>query len=234
MVKSQKQRFGCVYRLTNLVTKKTYIGKSVNFKQRMTQHKYSIKRPNTYLSSSIKKHGWDKFKKEIIIDDVPEEDLSNLEISYIEVENTMAPQGYNLTLGGEGNIGWKPSKKSRKKMSQAAIRREANRDRFGTVSFVKRINKYQAKGPSPSCKYIGVYLTKDKAEQALNHFHKTGECIESDRTMRKMGTGTIFKTNNGKRYGTKYTKNKKTFRKTFDTVEQCEEWLKTEMILRQH
>lgn len=75
-----KQRFGCVYRLTNLVTKKTYIGKSVNFKRRMRQHKHSMKKGKAYLSRSIRKHGWDKFKKEIIIDDVPEEDLSNLEI----------------------------------------------------------------------------------------------------------------------------------------------------------
>ena len=43
-----------------------------------------------------------------------------------------------------------------------------------------------------------------------------------------MGTGSIYKSRNGKRYIAAYTKNKKTYRKTLDTVEQCKEWLKTE------
>ena len=278
MVK-QKQRFGCVYRLTNLVTGKTYIGKTVCFKRRMYEHKRS--KSKTYLHSSIRKHGWDNFKKEIIIDDVPEEDLSNLEISYIEVENTVAPNGYNLTLGGEGASGFKHTEKGREKISQAAIRRHANRDRFGCVTFVKRKNKYRVRGPCPDCKFIGLYFTKAKAEESLKHFLQTGERIESDRTRRKMGTvrknkngkryvarymkkciglyftkekaeealnrfietgeriesdrtrrkkgtGTIRKTNNGERYEARYTKNKKQISKRFDTPEECEEWLKTE------
>ena len=36
---------------------------------------------------------------------------------------------------------------------------------------------------------------------------------------------------NGKRYVAMYRKNKKFKSKTFDTVEQCEEWLKTELKL---
>ena len=226
MVKSQKQRFGCIYRLTNLVTKKTYIGKSVNFKRRMKEHKQS--KSKAYLSRSINKHGWGNFKKEILIDDVPEEDLSNLEISYIEVENTMAPHGYNLTLGGEGKSGFQASNETREKNRQAMLIHQANRDRFGTVTFRKRENKYQVVGPRPDCKFIGLYLTKEKAENALNYFNASGEIIESDRKYRRRGTGSIRKSQNGKRYEAKYDKNKKRFNKTFDTVEQCEEWLKTE------
>ena len=222
-----KQRFGCIYRVTNLVTKKTYIGKTVrSFKRRMYEHKhYKCK---TYLSKSIQKHGWNNFKKEIVIDDVPEEDLSNLEIYYIKVENTFAPNGgYNLTLGGDGTAGYKFSKKSRENCRQAAIRRNANRDQVGTVGFDKKHNKYTAVGPYPDKTSIGRYFTKEKAINALNHFNVTGKRIESDRTTRKKGTGSI-KTH-GKRHQARYTKNKKTFTKTLDTVEECEEWLKTEL-----
>ena len=223
MVK-QKQRFGWIYRLTNLIRNKAYIGKTINFKKRMKQHKYS--KTNTYLSRSIRKHGWDNFKKEIIIDDVPEEDLSNLETCYIEVENTMFPNGYNLTRGGEGISGYKHTVESREKSRQSQNRRLANRDRFGYVTFDKSSNKYKATGPKPDSKCIGRYYTKDKALEALNQFNKTGERIQSDRTRRRMGTGSIFK--NGKGYQARYVKNKKTFTKTFDTVEECEEWLKIE------
>ena len=45
--------------------------------------------------------------------------------------------------------------------------------------------------------------------------------------MRKRGTGSIRKRR--KRYEATYTKNKKTFSKTFDTPEECEEWLKQEL-----
>jgi hypothetical protein len=37
---------------------------------------------------------------EIIIDDVPEEDLENLEDSYIDVEDTLVPNGYKVQKKG--------------------------------------------------------------------------------------------------------------------------------------
>tara|TARA_B100000902_G_scaffold370979_1_gene396559 strand:+ start:265 stop:864 length:600 start_codon:yes stop_codon:yes gene_type:complete len=197
----------------------------------MSQHRRHIKLDNTYVHNSIRKHGWHNFKVEILIDNIPEEDLSNLEIYYIAFFNTMCPYGYNLTRGGEGTSGYKHTKKAREKMSKAAICRLANRDQFGCVYFSKSHNRYQAEGPSPNSKFIGYYFTKEKAEESLTHFLKTGERIDSDRIQRKMGTGTIQKTNNGKRYRARYMKNKKRMSKTFDTVEQCEEWLKLELKL---
>ena len=67
--------------------------------------------------------------------------------------------------------------------------------------------------------------------KALKKFLQTGERIDSDRKgrRRKNGTGTIQK--NGKRYQARYMKNKKNKFKTFDTPEQCEEWIKTELKL---
>ena len=228
-VKNNKQRFGCIYRLTNLIRNKKYIGKTIDFEGRMYEHKKGTNINSSYVDRSIRKHGWHNFKVEIIIDDVPEEDLDNLETCYIDVEDTMVPNGYNLTLGGEGTSGYKYTAEQRENSRQAAIRRAANRDRFGCVSFCKKYNRYYVKGPCPEYKFIGQYLTKEKAEQALKHYLKTGECIESDRTNRKKGAGCIQK--RGKRYRVRYTKNKKTFTKTLDTPEQCEEWLKTELKL---
>lgn len=220
-----KQKFGCIYRLTNLVTGKTYIGQTLRFKTRMREHK--SKKVKRYLSRSIQKHGWDKFKKEIIIDNVPEEDLDNLEISYIAVENTMRPNGYNLTLGGEGNSGYKYTTKQRESRRQRAIHQQAKRSRFGCVSFHKKHNKYMVIGPSPDKIFIGLYFTKKKATKALNIFNETGKRMGSDRTERKKGTGSIQKIR--KRYRARYKKNKKEFCKTFDTPEECEEWLKQEL-----
>ena len=225
--REDEQRFGCIYLLTNLITLLCYVGQSVNFKSRMNAHKNSKK--NFYLSNSIRKHGWHNFKVEIILDDVPEEDLDNLEDYYIDVKDTLYPNGYNLTRGGGGIRGYTHTDETREKMSQAHICRLANRDQVGCVSFSKIYNKYQVFGPGPDYKHIGYYFTKEKAEQALNHFLKTGERMDSERKMRKQGTGSIKK--QGKRYVAQYMKNKKRSSKTFDNPDECEEWLKTELKL---
>ena len=165
-----KQIFGWIYRLTNLIRNKAYIGQTDDFKRRMREHKNCKNIHNSYVDRSIRKHGWHNFKVEIIIDDVPEEDLDSLEISYIAVENTLAPNGYNLTKGGGGIRGYKFTPEQCENCRQAQILSQANRDQVGCVTFHKRQNKYLVTGPGPSCKHIGYYFTKEKAEEALNHF----------------------------------------------------------------
>ena len=79
-----KQKFGCIYRLTNTKNGRKYIGKTICYDKRMANHKNSHKKyvkSKTYLSHAIGKYGWNAFKQEIIIDNVTEEDLNNLEIS---------------------------------------------------------------------------------------------------------------------------------------------------------
>jgi group I intron endonuclease len=208
-----KQRWGCLYRLTNTANGKKYIGKTVNFKKRMCGHKNDKKK--TYISKAIRKYGWENFKREKIIDDVPEEDLSNLEISYIEVENTMKPAGYNLTTGGEGTSGYKHTEETIKKMHNG---------RYGTACFCKQNKKWMACGSNPEKKLIGLYFTKEKAEAALKLYNETGKRMESDRTMRKIGTGNICK--RSQRYRAQIKIKGKIYTKTFDTVEECEEWFK--------
>ena len=169
-----------------------------------------------YLNNAIRKYGWDNFKKEIIIDDVPEEDLSNLETSYIDVENTLAPNGYNLTKGGEGISGYKHTDAHRKKYFNG---------RHGSVSFCKTNKKWIAISSYPECKRIGRYDTKEKGIKALDHYNATGKRLESDRTMRKQGTGTICKV--GKRYRAFKMINGKRRSKRFDTEKEGEKWLQS-------
>jgi len=181
------QRWGCVYRLTNTVNNKVYIGKTVNFKQRMCDHKGALHNPAAPISQAIQKYGWENFTKEIIIEDVPEEDLENLENSYIEVEDTLVPNGYNVQKKG------------------------------GNVCFDKQWQKWRAYGPKR--KYIGLYFTEEKANEALKLYKETGERLASDVHRRRKGTGTIVK--KGNRYLAKIKRKSK----TFDTPQQCEEWL---------
>lgn len=85
---------GVIYKLTNKITGKIYIGKTVQkFEQRCKAHKY---KSCTALNNSINIHGWDNFNKEIICNALDEKYLAHLEEYFIKLFDCMAPKGYNI------------------------------------------------------------------------------------------------------------------------------------------
>ena len=72
---------------------------------------------NNKFARSIRKWGWDAFEGRIL-EEVYEEDLNELEKFYIEQFDSYK-NGYNLTLGGDGNSGYIRSEESKKKTSIA-------------------------------------------------------------------------------------------------------------------
>lgn len=106
-----------IYAVTNKVNDKVYIGKCSK----------DVSRSQSYLGSgviinkAIDKYGKDNFKKEIIVDNVANHNLLNeLEKHYIQLYASFVGSiGYNLTKGGGGNFGYKPSKETRQKISDS-------------------------------------------------------------------------------------------------------------------
>ncbi|MBQ9441872.1 MAG: GIY-YIG nuclease family protein [Selenomonadaceae bacterium] len=86
-----------IYKITNLENGKIYVGQTVQFEKRMKQHQHSKK---TGVDAAIKKYGWENFSVEIL-EECPEEMLDEREIFWIAKLNSMFPNGYNLTSGGE-------------------------------------------------------------------------------------------------------------------------------------
>ena len=87
---------GVIYKLTNLKNGKIYVGQTVQFKKRMNHHRHS-KQPG--VDAAIRKYGWENFSVEIL-EECPEEMLDEREIFWIAELNSMFPNGYNLTSGG--------------------------------------------------------------------------------------------------------------------------------------
>lgn len=91
---------GYIYKITNKVNGKSYIGQTrytIEFRWRQHLHK----KDNTYFHNAIRKYGADNF----IVEKLEEcniEDLNEREIYYIAKYNTFK-DGYNLTIGGDGN-----------------------------------------------------------------------------------------------------------------------------------
>ncbi len=102
---------------------------------------------------------------------------------------------------------------------------QSNREQIGCVHFHTQKKKWQVYSARPEQKHIGFYFTEEKAREALNHYNLTGERMKSDRKNRKKGTGGIYPTPNG-RHQAQYMINGKRKYKNFDTVEQCEAFLK--------
>jgi group I intron endonuclease len=101
---NDEKYFGVIYQITNCFDKKIYIGQTIkNIVDRFKEHKYSAnKGSNLYLHNAMRKYGAEKFNIEIIDVANSKEELDALEQDYIYLLNSMAPNGYNLSVGGEG------------------------------------------------------------------------------------------------------------------------------------
>ncbi len=63
----------------------------------------------------------------------------------------------------------------------------------GCISYDQQKKRFRVQGPRPLKKHIGFYDNRKIALDALNYFHLTGKKMESHRTIRKSGTGSITK-----------------------------------------
>jgi group I intron endonuclease len=94
-----------IYKSTNKITGKVYIGQTTkNLEKRIKGHvNESKKDKNRPFLSSINKYGVDNFVFEIIdfADNLNE--LNDKEIYWINFYNSVSPNGYNVTGGGQGD-----------------------------------------------------------------------------------------------------------------------------------
>jgi group I intron endonuclease len=94
-----------IYKVTNKVNGKLYIGFDSNWPNRKINHKSKAKiGSNRHFHNAIRKYGWDNFEWEVICQSLDGEYLLKvMEPYFIKYYNTFN-NGYNYTLGGEGNV----------------------------------------------------------------------------------------------------------------------------------
>jgi group I intron endonuclease len=110
---------GVIYLRTNKINGKKYVGQATDLKARQRRWK-CLKSPyaGIYLNNARAKYGIDAFDFEIL-KECKDEELNQWEMYYIKELNTKAPNGYNLTDGGETIIGYTHTEETKKKMSEA-------------------------------------------------------------------------------------------------------------------
>ena len=108
-----------IYKITNLINNKIYIGQSVNAKHRWEQHVSASKHnPRTIVDRAIKKYGEENFGVEVIEKTEQYDEQERYWITYYN--STNPDKGYNCTKGGDGNSVAREVKTStRNKISEA-------------------------------------------------------------------------------------------------------------------
>lgn len=90
-----------IYKITNKINGKVYIGQSINIERRWKEH-ISDKRKNSLIHLAIEKYGEKNFNFEII-EECSQSDLNQKEQYWIKEYNSFK-NGYNLTRGGNSGF----------------------------------------------------------------------------------------------------------------------------------
>jgi group I intron endonuclease len=123
MIEENEFRPYQIYKITNLIDGKLYIGQTIDPKTRWYKHKYNATHENSpqydsHLSRAIRKCGIENFIFEVIAQTKTIEFSDELEINFIAQYKSMDRVfGYNISPGGQGRR--MVSQETREKQSKA-------------------------------------------------------------------------------------------------------------------
>lgn len=158
---------GSIYKITNKINNKCYIGQAQDIKTRFKNHRSNAfcKNPKNSnnlpkLYNAFRKYGLDNFKFDIISNDIENFQLDFFEKLYICLYNS-TQNGYNITSGGNTQLGLKRSEETKRKISKAkqgTLTSEKAREMAKMLTGIKRTQE-----------------TKDKISKAITGIKRSQE-----------------------------------------------------------
>ncbi|MEE1071657.1 MAG: GIY-YIG nuclease family protein [Cellulosilyticum sp.] len=106
-----------IYKITNTVDNRSYIGQSKDIKLRFRKHRYRLNKGihhNCFLQRAWDKYGESFFTFEVV-EECLEEELDLKETYYISMYDSFN-NGFNMSVGGEGALGYRHSEEMKKSM----------------------------------------------------------------------------------------------------------------------
>ena len=132
-----------LYKITHTKTGKAYIGATITaVSRRINRHLQNAKNgKKSLIAGAIRKYGLAAFTVEILARARSKRQLANMEIAAIREHRTLAPDGYNRTIGGEKygtRRGFHLSEEHRQKLRQAHLGMKASAETCRRISEGKR------------------------------------------------------------------------------------------------
>jgi group I intron endonuclease len=153
---------GIIYKVTNKVNNKIYIGQTIySLYKRKIKHISLANSLNikTHFHKAINKYGKDNFIWQTLCNCKTKCELDEKEIYYIKHYNTYK-DGYNMTLGGEGTIGRVCKESTKIKISKACVGRKISEETKKKISDatcgVKKSKEHKANAALSKSKYWKV------------------------------------------------------------------------------
>lgn len=169
---------GIIYCYTNKNTGKKYIGQTIHPDQRKATHKSKALTEGSdyYFHRSIRKHGWDNFDYEVLEDNV--EDLNDRENHYINMYDTLWPNGYNQCPAAALNKTAIEKMKETKRKQFTAMTEEERRSRVECMVQANKGSKRSEETKKKQSESAKKYLAENPRVRSEETKRKTSESMK--------------------------------------------------------
>jgi group I intron endonuclease len=153
-----------IYKITNLINNKCYIGQTNNIPRRWSEHKSALNRNlhhNEHLQKSWLRYGEINFKFEVL-EYCSLEDLNTLEEFYVSKFNSYK-RGYNRTVGADGK-GKIITKETREKIRKARLGTKMKEE---VKEHLRNINANPVKATNKKTGEELIFSSGNQAERVL-------------------------------------------------------------------
>jgi group I intron endonuclease len=168
---------GFIYKL-NFPSNKSYIGQTTKSVEKRIQGHKSPSNKSRLLKNAIAKYG--TFETETLLE-INDEMLNYYEIKFIEMYNTVSPNGYNLTYGG------KHSEETIQKMKESHSHRIVHDDWKKAISdgLKGHVHSEETKKKLSEAKLQNPIIiseeTRDKMRKTFSSIEYRGKCSKNHR-----------------------------------------------------
>lgn len=171
-----------IYKVTNTVNGKIYIGQSVTPIDRLRTYTKTKGKKNYLLHYAIQKYGVENFLFEIIRSEVPIDKINETEMQLIKEHGSKVPNGYNITDGGEGHKGGNHSDETKKKISLANKGRKHSEEARNKMSLASR-NRIRPPKENNEKKKISRYIIMKTIKKMHKAHRKKRKLIEKQKLL---------------------------------------------------
>lgn len=159
---------GIIYKWTNKINGKAYIGQTVREAERIIEHTRANR--DCDFHHDIKEYGIHNFDYEVLERDIEEKDLNNRERYYVKLYNTNVT-GYNKSHGGDYSVEKRHrviTQDTRDKIAASRIGRKFGPHSDETKHKIGEANK----GKHSNVDWLHTEEVKGRAKEALHQFYQ--------------------------------------------------------------